>query len=206
MNTKRTLFTLSISIVVSLYIYGCKKWEYDVVKHGIHFEKIYQSKKGTNTGYMTENHNIQGFPCKKGWIHFRKNWQLLSCQINTDFMYKSTILPAQTWFHFRYHENQSGYVCSFPKNYQVQGYLCGGSGGYKGTHTGFYENGKLRSFFPPENVTVDKISCESSLLVNVKLYENGNIKSCMLAKDVYLSEKTYKKGRTLVFDPDGNVM
>ncbi len=138
----KIVLILAIPIIACLHFYGCKDWEYNVVKNGIHFKKIYQSKGGTNTGYMTENHTIKGFPCKKGWIHFKKNWELLSFQLNEDFMYKSMPLPAHTWLHFPYHSDQTGYVCSFPYNYKVQGYPCGGSGGYKGTHTGFYDSDK----------------------------------------------------------------
>lgn len=194
---KKIVLILSISIAVNLCLISCKNWEYNVVKNGIHFEKIHQSKKGTNVGYMTENHVIQGFPCEKGWIHLKKDWQLRSCQLSVGFIFKGTLLPAHTWFHFPYQENQKGFICSFPNNYEVQGYICGGSGGYKGTHTRFYENGKLRSFFPPEDVTIDGIPCESSLMVSVKLNENGNIKSCKLAEDYQVNGKTYKSGMTI---------
>jgi hypothetical protein len=196
---------LTVSIMTSLCFYACKDWEHDVVKNGIHFKKIYQSKGGTNTGYMTDSHIIQGFPCEKGWIHFKENWLLLSFQLSNEYIYKDILLPAKTWFHFPYQEVQPGYVCSFPYDYKIQGYLCGGSGGYKGTHTGFYDSGKLRSFFPPKDIIVEGVPCESSLLVNVKLYENGSIKSCKLAEDYQIDGKTYKKGKMIEFDASGKV-
>jgi hypothetical protein len=206
MNRKKKIcFIFSISIVVSLCFYGCKEWEYNVEKNGIHFKKISQSKAGTFVGYMTKNQKIQGFPCEGGWIHFKEDWQLLSFQVSKDFMYKGTLVPAHTWFHFPYHADQTGYVFSFPYDYEVQGHLCGGSGGYKGTHTGFYDSGKLRSFFPPEDVFVDGIPCEASLLVNVNLYEDGNIKSCKLAEDYLVNEKSFKKGKTIEFNKTGRV-
>ncbi len=201
----KKILLLILFLMINLSFIGCKKWEYDVEENGIHFRKIYQSKGGTNTGFMTDNHTIQGFPCEKGWIHFKKNWQLLSFQLSDDFIYKKTLLPAQTWLHFPYHDSQSGYICSFPHDYEVQGYVCGGSGGYKGTHTGFYKSGKLRSFFPPEDVIVDGVPCEASLFVNVNLYENGNIKSCKLAEDYQIDGVLYKRGKTIVFDKDGKL-
>jgi hypothetical protein len=201
----KLLLILAIPILACLCFYACKDWEYNVVKNGIHFKKIYQSKGGTNTGYMTDNHTIQGFPCEKGWIHFKKNWQLLSFQLSDDFIYKETLLPAQTWLHFPYHDRQSGYICSFPYDYEIQEYLCGGSGGYKGTHTGFYDSGKLRSFFPSEDVIIDGVPCEASLFANVNLYENGNIKSCKLAEDYQVNGKIYKKGKTIEFNKTGKV-
>lgn len=107
-------------IMAGLCFLGCKKWEYNVEKNGIHFKKIYQSKGGTNTGVMTEDHTIQGFPCKKGWIHFKKDWRLLSFQLSKDFMYNKTLVPAHTWFHFPYHADRSGYVFSFPHDYEPE--------------------------------------------------------------------------------------
>jgi hypothetical protein len=149
---------------------------------------------------MTHDQIIQGFPCEKGWIHFKRDWQLLSFQLSKDYNYKSTQLPDHTWVHFPSHEGRSGYVCSFPYDYDVQGYLCGGSGGYKGTHTGFYDSGKLRSFFPPEDVIVDGVQCAASLMVNVKLYENGSIKSCKLAENYHADGKSYERGKIIEFE------
>ena len=201
----RILLLIAVPIVACLCFIACKDWEYNVVKNGIHFKKISQSKGGTNIGYMTDNNTIQGFPCERGWIHFKKDWRLLSFQLSEDFMYNETLVPAHTWFHFPYHANRSGYIYSFPHNYKVQGYVCGGSGGYKGTHTGFYESGKLRSFFPPEDVFVGGVPCEASLFANVNLYENGNIKSCRLAEDYQVDGVFYKRGKTVEFDKDGKV-
>lgn len=204
-KTVKIFLNLSVSIAIGLWVSGCKTWEYHVVKQGIQFEKIYQSKSGANIGYMTENRHIQGFPCEKGWIHFKQDWQLLSCQLSQDFLYNSTLLPAHTWIHFPYHDDQTGYVCSFPYDVEVQGYVCGGSGGYKGTHTGFYDSGRLRSFYPPEDVRLNGIPCEASLLVNVQLHEHGALQRCKLAEEYQADGKTYKKGKTLEFDNNGKV-
>jgi len=154
---------------------------------------------------MTANHNIQDFPCEKGWIHFKEDWQLKSFQLSKKFTYNKTPLPAQTWIHLPHHEKQIGYVCSLPHDYEIQGYSCGGSGGYKGTHTGFYKNGRLRSFFPPEDVTVDGVPCEATPFVNVNLYESGHIKSCKLAEEYQVDGLTFKKGKTIEFDENGKV-
>ena len=200
----KTVIVYTMSIILGLSVYGCKDWEHDVEKQGIHFKKIHQSAGGTYTGFMTENRTIQGFPCEKGWIHFDEDWHLLSFQLSNDFMYNSTLLPAHTWVHFPFRDSFSGYVCSFPRDLEVQGYLCSGTGGYKGTHTGFYKNGSLRSFYPPDDVTVQGVPCASSLLVNVQLYQNGSIKRCKLAREYRSRGKTFKKGTTVNFDKRGN--
>ena len=194
---------LSLIIAISSCLSGCKNWEYDVVKNGIHFKKINQSESGTIIGYMLENHEIQSFPCEKGWIHFKQNWQLKSFQLSKDFTYNNTLLPAHTWIQLPHHETQAGYICSLPFDYEIQGYLCGGSGGYKGTHTGFYKSGRLRSFYPPEDVTVDGVPCEATVFVYVGLYENGHIKSCKLAENYEINGEIYTKGNKIEFDENG---
>ena len=199
------LFMLVITVNLSLCYIGCKNWEYNTERNGIQFKKISQSKSGTIIGYMIEDNNIQGFPCEKGWIHFKPDWQLKSFQLSEEIIFRGTLLPAHTWIHFRHHEKQIGYICSFPGDYEVQGYVCGGSGGYKGIHTGFYESGKLRSFYPPEDVMVDGVPCEETPFVNVNLYENGKIKSCKLADDYQVYGHTYKKGKIIEFDDSGIV-
>lgn len=199
------LIVLGLIVLVCLSIVGCKNWEYDVERNGIYFKKISQSKAGTIIGYMTENRLIQGYPCEKGWIHFKPDWQLKSFQLSEGYSYKGTLLPAHTWIHLPHHEAQIGYVCSFPFDYMVQGYLCSGSGGYKGTHTGFYDDGKLRSFYPPEDVVVDGVPCKVSLFMNVKFFESGKIKSCKLADDYQADGRTFKKGKFIEFDSSGKI-
>lgn len=201
--TKRIRF-LAILILMGLAFYGCRDWEYNIEKNGILFKKIYQSRDGA-VGYMTEGHTIQGFPCEKGWIHFKEDWELQSFQLSQDFNYKGTLLPARTWLHFPSGDPRTGYICSFPYDYSVQGHVCGGSGGFKGIQTGFYNSGRLRSFFPPEDVMVDGVPCEASLFANVDLYENGNLKGCKLAEDYLLEGKKYKKGKTIQFDNSGAI-
>jgi hypothetical protein len=195
-------FITGIIILISLCFTGCKNWEYDVDKNGIHFTKISQSESGTVIGFMTEDHDIQGFPCEKGWIHFKNNFQLRLFQLSKDFMYKGTLLPAHTWFLYPYND-VAGYICAFPNDYKVQGYLCQGSGGPKGISTSFYDSGKLRSFYPPEDITLYGIPCEASLLSNVNLHENGKIRSCKLSEDYRVDGKTFKKGRVIELDESG---
>lgn len=197
---------LIMLIAVSLSFFGCKEWEYDVKKNGIHFKKISRSPGGISTGYMTENHTIQGFPCEKGWIHFGKDWELRGFQLSENLIYKGTLLPSHTWMHFRFPAEKRGYVVSLPDDYIVQGYLCGGSGGYKGTHTAFYESGNLRSFFPPKDIVVDGVPCMASPFVFVGLYESGNIKACKLAEDYKVNGQVYRKGSKVKFDRSGSII
>ena len=200
---KKTI--LLISLYFLILFTSCKEWEYDVEKHGIHFKKISQSDAGTIIGFMSENQTIDGYPCAKGWIHFRSNWQLLSFQISEPFAFRGTKFPAKTWIHMPYHEESTNYVVSLPYDMEIQGYLCSGSGGYGGTHTGFYGNGKLRSFFPPENIIIDGVPCKSTPFQNTILHESGKLKKCKLSADFEQNGMIYKKGIVIDFDENGQV-
>ncbi|MBN1905201.1 MAG: hypothetical protein JW927_08910 [Deltaproteobacteria bacterium] len=196
---------LASGIIILIIIFsGCKNWEHNVERNGIHFKKISQSDAGTIIGYMTEDHDIDGFPCEKGWIHFREDTQLQLFQLSKDFMYKGTLLPAHTWFLFPYRD-VTGYICAFPYDYKVQGYICEGSGGPKGVNTAFYDSGKLRSFYPAEEIAIDGVPCKATLFVNINLHENGNLKSCKLAEDYHANSKTIRKGMLIEFDENGNM-
>jgi hypothetical protein len=197
-------FISGIIILVSLCFPGCKNWEHGVEKNGIHFKKISQSESGTIIGFMTEDHEIQGFPCKSGWIHFKEDFILQSFQLSREFTFNNTLLPAHTWIHLPY-KGLTGYILSLPFDYQIQGHLCGGSGGYKGTQTGFYDSGRLRSFYSPEEITVNGVPCETSILNNVNLHENGNIGSCKLSKDYKVDGVTYKKGSIIELYESGKI-
>jgi len=199
MNIMR-IFTAIIFLITLCS--GCKNWEYDIEKNGIHFDKISQSESGTIIGFMSEDHYIQGFPCEKGWIHFKKDFSLQSFQINREFSFNNIVLPAHTWINMPY-KNQTGYIVSLPFDYQIQGNLCGGSGGYKGIQTGFYSSGRLKSFYPPEDITVNGVPCEASILKSVNLYENGNIRDCKISEDYKIDGKTYKKGHLIELDESG---
>jgi hypothetical protein len=192
----------AVTILLITIFSGCKTWEYDVEKNGIHFKKIRQFESGAVIGVMTEDYNIQGFPCEKGWIHFKEDFSLQSFQLNREFSYNNTLLPAHTWIHLPY-KQQTGYILSLPFDYQILGHLCGGNGGYKGIQTGFYGDGRLRSFYPPEDITENGVPCEASLLTSVNLHENGNIRSCKLAESYLVDGIKYKKGSVIELDESG---
>jgi hypothetical protein len=190
---KRNIMRLFTAIILLITLCsGCKNWEYDVNKNGIHFDKISQSESDTIIGFMPEDHVIQGFPCEKGWIHFKEDFSLQSFKLNREFSYNNTLLPAHTWIHLPY-KGQTGYILSLPFDYKIQGYLCNGSGGYKGIQTGFYSSGRLKSFYPPDDITINGVPCEASLLTSVNLHENGNIRSCKLTESYMVSGINIKK-------------
>lgn len=197
---------LCFSVILLCLHPACSRtWEHDVVENGIRFKKITKPDNGNIIGFMAENSVVQGFPCEKGWIHFRKDWTLLAFQLSEECSYRGTLLPAHTWILLPHSEVRKGYACSFPFDYTVQGYTCRGTGGYKGVHTGFYDSGRLRSFYPSQNIDIDGVPCKKTLLFNVELHENGKLGRCRLSMDHIVNGKVYKKGSVIGFDESGAV-
>jgi len=191
-------------ILLCLHPACSRTWEHDVIIKGIRFTKITRDS-GNIIGFMAENSIVQGFPCEKGWIHFRKDFSLLAFSLSEEYGYRGAVLPAHTWILMPHNESRKGYICSFPFDYTVQGHVCRGSGGYKGIQTGFYESGRLRSFYPPQNIVIDGVPCKKTLLFNVELHENGKLRRCRLSGNYIVNNKVYKKGSTVAFDENGAV-
>jgi len=92
---------------------------------------------------------------------------------------------------------------------EIQGYCCNGNFARKtsqGISTTLYLSGKLRSFFPCDDVEINGILCLSSPFAGVKLFENGKIKECKLAADQEVEGIQYKKKTVLFFDETGAVI
>ena len=202
-STSLSIPLLGVVLALSLILMSCDRTtEYSVIKRGIHFSKIHTSSSGVSTGRMTVRNIIQGIPCEEGWVHFKKDGGLLSCQLYTEYTLKNVTLPAHTWIHLPYHDHQTGFVCSLPHDQEIQGFLCEGTGGYKGTHTSFYETGKLRSFYPVRELIVSGVPCKATPFVNVQLHENGSLKSCKLSADYTIQNTEIKKGEIIEFTKD----
>jgi hypothetical protein len=201
---KRNIMRLLAAGIILINCSGCKNWEYDVEKNGIHFERISQAESGTIIGFMRENHEIGGFPCEKGWIHFKEDFNLQSFQLSEEFTYKNTRLPAHTWIHMPY-KGETGYIISLPFDYKIERYLCSGNGGYKGTQTGFYDSGRLRSFYPPKDTAINGVQCKATIFDNINLHENGRLKSCILAQDYPANGVTIKKGTRIELGESGKI-
>ena len=66
----RFILLVIIFICILFNSYACgAKWLRDVEMDGIKFKKIKTGDSGIIIGYLNENTTIQGYPCKKGWVH-----------------------------------------------------------------------------------------------------------------------------------------
>jgi hypothetical protein len=101
-------------------------------------------------------------------------------------------------------------TCAFSQDIDIQGHTCRGGGllggGAEGIQTSFYPDGSLKSFFLPENTTLQGIPCRASIFTPVQLYENGQLKSCLLSAILERNGHTYPAGTHLQLDESGQVI
>lgn len=198
--------TMIILLLLTLVGSGCvREWDHDVTKRGIHFKKLGQDQKtGNYVGVLAEDTEIEGFPCKQGWAHFDPNMGLRSFASSKPIDNGVSTIPTGTWI--RLGSGAYPRTCAFPGDTKIQDFLCRGTGGPKGVQVGFYPSGRLRCFFAPDSVEIDGVPCKGSVFHIIRLHENARLQECVLSQDTVIDGKSYRRGRKLRFNAQGEVL
>ena len=96
-----------------LFISGCSSgytgWKSDVVIDGMKFSRVRFSVSDGDTttviGYLKEDEDIKGFPCRAGWVHFDGGWLPGHFCLSRDHTVRNVDLQAGTWVNFTPDEN-----------------------------------------------------------------------------------------------------
>jgi hypothetical protein len=180
------------------------EWRYDATMHGIAFKQVKTQSSGLAIGLLAADTVISGRPCRRGWVHVHSNGRVARFTAAEDITLERFRIPAGTWVA----QDTTGVVvmCAFPRDIEVQGRLCRGSGGPKGVQTAFYPTGALKQFFLVRPTRIDDVPCDRGLVRgSVELHENGRLKSCLLAGDFQQGGETFRRGTRIEFDADGRV-
>ncbi len=204
--------TLTISLILALFGTSCNyhntKWQRDVLIEDISFSKLRYSINNNDTAsiitYLKTDTEIDGIPCKAGWIHFTKEWEPKLFCLGKDYLINKVELKSGTWVILN--KDKQSFSVVFQNDTLINGYKCKGGGGANGIQTAFYNSGKLFSFFPGETVIIDSIKCKGGVLHPVKLHENGKLQACTLAEQRYFDGKLIKKGTLIQIDPTGKII
>lgn len=191
------LFLLLALVTVS----ACSQWEQNVVRGGHGFMK-YKSNpsSGIHSGILADDIEVDGYQCRaNSWAHFQNDWSLEGCFLAEPLILRHTTIPTGSWVMPR----DERLIVVFNEDTPCQGYVCGGTGGAKGTQTVFYLDGKLKAFFPPANTQVGLILCKASPFANIELHQNGRLKRCVAAKDCEVENVLYRRNVTVFLNEDG---
>lgn len=201
---KNTMLGTVMSGMLVLWAAGCYpvvEWEHDAVREGIHFERLGQRDSGTIVGIISEDTIIQGYPCKKGWVHFVSEFKLLNFMASQPIENGANVIPEDSYI--RLNDQGQITVCALPRTMEIQGHLCKGTGGPKGVHTTFYPGGELHCFFAPKAVDIDGIPCKGGVFQYIQLHPNGKLKQCTLTRTTMIGGTEYHAGTRMHFDPEG---
>lgn len=199
----------SAAVAGLLFTTGCSSsytgWKSDVVINDMKFSRIRFSVSDGDTttviGYLKEDADINGYPCRAGWVHFDGGWQPRHFCLSRDHTVRNVDLPAGTWVNFAPDDNIFSVV--FTDDTIFRGCHCMGRGGMNGVQTTFYSSGALRQFFPASDAVIDNVNCMGGVLHPVTLHENGKLLSCTLNEEITLEGKTIRKGTGIRIDTSG---
>jgi hypothetical protein len=207
-----------IGIIITLLIlsscssqYAYTEWEENVTLRNLEFTKlrysVHEETKDTSSiiGLLKEAAIVDSIPVAANWIHFNSNWSISLCQLSERFTVHNVEAATASWIIF---SDSGSLIFAFPKDTFIQGYQCRGNAekySAKGIHTAFYQSGKLKAFYSPEDVEVDGILCKSTLFQIIELHQNGRLRSCKLAKDVMINGEKYRKGDLVRLNESGDV-
>lgn len=165
-------------IIISMLAISCShQWIRNTRLNGIEFDKIRYSCNKSDTiaiiGYLRNDTMIQGYPCKKGWIHFTKDMEIKLLCLSKTYDLGETKLPPKSWIINAHHDDYITVV--FPKDTLIQGYPVRGGGGVTGIRTRFDKTGVLKSFFPSTSFTQNSTTYKKSLINAVQVLPDGNL-------------------------------
>ena len=143
---------------------------------------------------------IDGLPCAAGIVQFTKSGQLYKCTLAEDAVINGNLIPYDTVVELR----KDGHSYGFPKDMEFQGYLCKTLRDPIGHYTRFYLNGRLERFASPSDIMVQGIPCRKSSS-GIALYENGNLKECMLSDDAKIEGRSIPAMSTVYLSEDGKL-
>lgn len=198
------LFALVLCIA-ALLIAGCSDWQYNVTVMGVAFRKVRMDKSGLVIGVLKEDTFIGGRPCQRGWVHLYSNGVPSAFTAAKPIDLARFTIPAESWVL----QNLDGIVtvCAFPRDTQVQGHLCRGSGGPTGVQAAFYASGALKQYFLRSDTTIQGIPCKAGVFnQSIELHENGRLGACVLSESLTRDGRTYEKGLRIQLDPEGRIV
>lgn len=202
MRSPRLPVLAATSALLAFLATGCAEWHRDVTVHGVTFKRVKIERGALAIGEIGADTVIMGRPCKQGWVHVFPNGMPAAFATPDVFALPRVIVPANTWVR----QNEQGAIvsCAFPRDTEVQGHWCRGTGGSKGVTTAFYADGALRLFFPPHPTRIDGVPCRPGVLGGwIELYETGRLKSVLLDADWERDGTLYRRGTRVEFDVNG---
>ena len=170
--------------------------------------KVAQQQTKPGRENLDAPREVQGVPCS-GYVQLAPDGHLTSCILSREHAFGTVVLPANTQFYLR--QDGSPKDVHLGKDTVLDGHRCLGRGPGEWM-TGFHPNGRLQYCFLAADETIDGVPCRHGSFwgeitggVIVRFHDNGRLAACRLTADVTLAGQTFKKGKRITLDADGNL-
>lgn len=147
---------------------------------------------------LLETTELGGYPCRS-WVWWYADGSLDNLELAADHVVQGHAFPAGTRVFF----DEEGRLAHawLARTTEVDGHPCRGR--WK-IDTAFHPNGRVRAFFPPEDLELDGVWCEASVFHPVYLHADGRLAQCRLARVAYVHGRRFERGTTLRLDEHGH--
>ncbi|MEQ9411548.1 MAG: hypothetical protein RIK87_27790 [Fuerstiella sp.] len=197
--------TVVVMLAVIIASTGLHSWEYQKSVDGIRYSRVrsedHPSHGRITIGRLADPVEIDG-RIYRDWLHRREDGTIVGGLLAEDTIAGDLNIPAGTWVSFTADNDLR--ACHFPKDQDIQGYRCRGTGGGgKGAVVSFYPSGRLKFFFSGTDITIRNIPCRGGLFSGIGLHEDGQLQTCTLAKSVTIYGRDLERGTRVHFTEDG---
>lgn len=147
--------------------------------------------------FLLEETEIQGFACQR-WIWWYPDGRLDNLELAHDRHVQGYVFPAATRLFF----DRDGRLAHawLSQDTVLDGRPCRGR--WK-IDTAFHANGRVKAFFPRDDLEIDGVLCAASLFHPIYLHPDGRLRQCKLAADATIDGRTYRKGEEVEFSAEG---
>lgn len=148
--------------------------------------------------FLLEETELMGLPCQR-WVWWYPDGSIDNLELAHDRAVQGHAFPAGTRLFF----DEEGRLAHawLSRDAEIDGLPCRGK--WK-IDTAFHPNGRVRAFFPPEDLERDGVWCEASVFHPVYLHPDGCLAQCKLARRARVHGRDFAAGTTLRLDEQGH--
>lgn len=141
--------------------------------------------------FLLEETEIEGFACQR-WIWWHEDGRLDNLELAHERSVQGHAFPRSTRLFF----DREGRLAHawLSQDTVIDGLPCRGR--WK-IDTAFHPNGRVKAFFPPDDLELAGVLCKASVFHPVYLHPDGKLRQCKLAALATLDGRTYAAGEVL---------
>jgi hypothetical protein len=190
-GARRVASTALLWLGLGLVLVGCLAPQ-DPADRPFRTSSILRHENGQlRRAFLLEETEIGGFACQR-WIWWYEDGRLENLELAQDRNVQGHAFPRATRLFF----DREGRLAHawLSQDTVIDGLPCRGR--WK-IDTAFHPNGRVKAFFPPDDLALSGVLCEASVFHPVYLHADGKLRRCKLAAPATLDGHTHAAGEVL---------